>query len=240
MTHCQPSVYSVGVASASRVLRRVRARRLLAFAAAAAIPLTLAGCIFSPFLRSSELKGSHDVEAKYTGLTGKSFAVIVNADRITQADFPQLVGQVATTVAQHLKDECDVSGWIPPEDVLAYQYKNPRWSVMRLDELSKELGVERLIFVEITEFRLTEPGNQYLWRAAAAAKVGVVESDGVVNDNFAFQEAVRVEFPLEERAIGPAQLPAQAVQVKIAKKLVDRIEWLFYDHEEKNYESDAD
>ena len=90
------------------------------------------------------------------------------------------------------------------------------------------------------EFRLHEPGNQYLWRGAATAKVGVIESDGPVNDNFIFQEQVRTIFPIDERALGPAQLSEQTVQVKLSKKLIDRVSWLFYDHEEKNYEKDSD
>lgn len=215
--------------------RRVRRAMLSALLAASLLP---AGCIFAPMLRSNELHGSHDVKAKYTGLTGKTFAVVVSADRITQADFPQLVGQLTTTIAQRLADNADASGWVPPQDVLAFQYQNPRWSLMRLDDLAKQLGVERLIFVEVMEYRLHEPGNQYLWRGAAAAKVGIIESDGPVTDNFIFQEQVRTQFPLTERAQGPEQLPASTVQVKLAKKLVNRVAWLFYDHEEKNVETD--
>lgn len=206
-------------------------------AAACLIP---SGCVIAPLLRSAELNGSKDVKAKYAGLAGKSFAVVVSADRMIQADFPQLMGQLTATIGQRLADECDASGWIPPQDVLAYQYKNPRWSVMRLDDLAKELKVDRLIIVEVMEFRLHEPGNQYLWRGAATAKVGVIEADGPVNDNFIFQEQVRTIFPIDERALGPAQLSEQTVQVKLSKKLIDRVSWLFYDHEEKNYEKDSD
>jgi hypothetical protein len=206
----------------------------------AALFLVQPGCVIAPLLRSSELQGSHDVKAKYTGLAGKSFAVVVSADRMIQADFPQLVGQVTATVGQRLADNGDASGWVEPKDVLAFQAKNPRWSVMRLDDLAKELGVERLVMVEIMEYRLHEPGNQYLWRGAATAKIGVIETDGIVNDNFVFQEQVRTEFPLTERALGPAQLSEQTVQVALTKKLISKVSWLFYDHEEKNVERDSD
>ncbi len=217
-----------------------RAGRLsLAAGVLAALVCIPSGCILSPMLRASELKGSHDVKAKYSGLTGKTFAVVVSADRMIQGEYPQLVGQVTTTVATYLSEQCDASGWVTPQDVLAFQYKNPRWSVMRLDDLAKELGVERLVVVEIMEFRLHEPGNQYLWRAAATAKVGVIESDGPVTDNFIFQEQIRTIFPLAEKALGPAQISGEVVQVQLAKKLVNRVAWLFFDHEETNVETDA-
>lgn len=224
----------------SRCRSTRRAGRCLALGLTLGLCGAMSGCIFAPMLRSAELKGSHPVEAKYSGLTGKSFAVIVSADRLTQADFPELVGQLTTTISQRLAQFCDASGWVPPETVLAMQSRNPRWSVMRLDELCKELQVERLVFVDITEFRLVEPGNSYLWKAVAAGKVGVVEADGSNPDNFAFQEQIRTTFPLTERAIGPAQISAAVVQVKLAKKFVDRAAWVFYPHEEKNVETDAD
>ncbi|MGE4197545.1 MAG: hypothetical protein AB7G11_10540 [Phycisphaerales bacterium] len=222
------------------VAGRWRWRGMVAAGMVAGVSLALSGCIFAPMLRASELKGSHDVKAKYTGLAGKSFAVVVSADRMIQADYPMLVGQITSTVGQYLADNCDASGWIEPQDVMAFQYKNPRWSVMRLDDLAKELGVERLVMVEIMEFRLHEPGNQYLWRGSATAKVGVIESDGIVNDNFVFQEQVSSQFPLNERALGPAQMSGDVVQVQLAKKLVNRISWLFYDHTEKNVESELE
>ncbi|MBC7772392.1 MAG: hypothetical protein H7210_07855 [Pyrinomonadaceae bacterium] len=213
---------------------------LLAFGLALGVCGALGGCVLAPLLRSSELEGSHQVEAKYSGLTGKSFAVIVSVDRMTQADFPELVAQLTTTISERLAKNCDASGWVPPETVLSMQAGNPRWSVMRLDELCKELQVQRLVFVDVTEFRLVEPGNSYLWKAVAAGKVGVVEADGAITDNFTFQEQVRAIFPLDERALGPAQLPANIVQLKLAKKFIDRAAWLFYTHEEKNVETDSD
>lgn len=233
-------ICGAGVPPAFRQLNTRLAGRCLAWGVALGACGVLGGCIFSPMLRSAELKGSHDVDVKYKGLTGKSFAVIVSADRMTQADFPELVGQLTTTIAQRLAQNCDASGWVLPETVLSMQAKNPRWSVMRLDELCKELQVDRLVFVDITEFRLVEPGNSYLWKAVAAGKIGVVEADGSIADNFAFQEQIRTTFPLTERAMGPAQLPAEVVQVKLAKKFIDRAAWLFYTHEEKNVETDAD
>src|SRR5262245_25348612 len=91
---------------------------------------TAGGCVLSPFLRSSELKGSKTVEAKYHGLGGKSFAVVVAADRMIQADFPDLVGQLTTTISERLRQHADPSGWVPPESVLNFQYQNPRWVAM--------------------------------------------------------------------------------------------------------------
>lgn len=195
------------------------------------------GCILAPLIASNERKGSHVVAPKYTGLTGKSFAVVVAADRSIQASYPMLVGQITQTVSKHLKEQQDqigASGWVPPEDVLGFQYQHPQWNTWTLQKLAEEIGVERLIFVDIQEFRLNEPGNQYLWKGAAGALVGVVEADADTSESFAFSEAISVQYPTKETALSPAQASGDQIEVMLAKRLVDRTAWLFFEHEEAN------
>lgn len=215
--------------------RRFHARGMLALAIAAGVLAGASGCVLSPFLRSSELHGSKTVPPKYTGLAGKTFAVVVAADRTIQATYPMLVGQVTNTVSERLKDNVGASGWVPPGDVLGFQYQHPEWSTWTLHKLCEELGVERLVFIDIQEFRLNEPGNQYLWKGAASAIVGVVEADAAdASESFAFTDTIGVTFPTKETALSPAQASWDQVQIALAKRLVDRAAWIFYEHEEKN------
>lgn len=216
---------------ASRPLGVVRT--VVLAAAILAVP-ALAGCAIAPFLRSSELHGSKDIAAKYTDLAGKSFAVVVAADRNIQATFPMLVPQVTTTVSDRLKEQVGASGWVPPSDVLGFQYQHPQWNTWTLHRLADELGVDRLIFIDIQEFRLHEPGNEYLWNGAATALVGVVEGDSDVTESFTFSEPINVRYPTKETGLSPAQTSWTDMQVILAKRLVDRASWLFYEHEEKN------
>jgi hypothetical protein len=195
------------------------------------------GCILAPLIAANERKGSHMVAPKYTGLTGKSFAVVVAADRSIQASYPVLVGQVTKTVSEHLTAQQDLigaSGLVPPETVLGFQYQHPQWNTWTLQKLAQELGVERLIFIDIQEFRLNEPGNQYLWKGAAGALVGVVEADSDTSESFAFSEPISVQYPTKETALSPAQASGDQIEVMLAKRLVDRTAWLFFEHEEAN------
>ncbi len=218
----------------ARTTKPTRAARTLCLAGVLLAGAALPGCFLSPLLRASELKGDHTVEPKYTDLQGKSFAVIVAVDRSIQADYTQLVGQITTTVSMRLKDKVGASGWIPPESVLGFQYQHPDWNIWTLDRLVKELKVDRLIFVDVQEFRLNESGNQYLWRGAASGLVGVVEADGPFSDNFAFQEHIDVHFPTKETALGPNDASAGSIQIELAKRFVDRVSWMFYQHTEAN------
>ncbi len=57
--------------------------------------------------------------------------------------------------------------------------------------------------VELQEFRLHDPGNQYLWNAAIGT-VGVIESDGLVPENYVFEKIVSVKFP-DKQGTGPLE-----------------------------------
>ncbi len=219
-------------------------RRLLAAGAALAALAAAAvqsGCVLGQLVggmaASAQRTGTTTVTARYAGLRGKSFAVVVYADRIIQADFPEVVGDLTVTIARRLaaQDEAvGASGFVPGERILEYQYSNPRWVVMPWRELGEQLGVDRLIVVELQEFRLHDPGNQYTWAGVASGAVRVVELDGPAPDSPIFQETVTVRFP-DQDGYGPMQMPGSTIQLALSKRFVDRASWLFYDHEEPNY-----
>lgn len=221
--------------------RRRRAALAGATAAVVLVP-SVGGCsaiggIFGGGAESYLRQSTREVPARYEGLRGKSFAVIVAADRITQADYPTVVGDLTLTISRRLADPANgvgASGYVPGERVLEYLYNNPRWVAMTPEELGREMGVERVVFIDLQEFRLTDPGNQYLWAGVAAGTVRVVEVDSKTPGVYALQEPVRVTFP-DEDGYGPAQIPARNVQLALSKRFVDRAAWLFYKHEEPYY-----
>ncbi|MBX3357666.1 MAG: hypothetical protein KF745_04480 [Phycisphaeraceae bacterium] len=215
-------------------------RSLFPIAALICAPLLLQGCnIIAPFgglARNFEKTAVKEIDAKYSGLQDKTFAVVVSADRMIQADFPSIVGDITLTVSRRLADpENDVgaSGYVPGVRVLEFQYNNPRWVAMTMPKLAEELGVERLVFIDLSEFRLNDPGNQYLWAALAAGSVHVYEVDGPTPSIAAFSERISVKYP-DKEGLGPAQIPGSQIEMALAKRFVDRIGWLFYKHEERN------
>ncbi len=190
----------------------------------------LAGGMVESYKRSS----THTIEAKHRGLEGKSFAVLVTADRVIQADYPEVVAKMTLELSERLAREANASGYVPGQLVLDFQFNHPRWVTMPMGQIAKELGVERIVYVDLLEYRLNDPGNQYIWQGVAAALVGVVHADSGLPDEFAFQEQVRVKFP-DKDGLGPTDLPRAAVNTALANRIVDRSAWLMYDHEEPYY-----
>lgn len=228
-------MFSTGDGSmTSKTLKMCSAVLLSAGLAAAMLPTggCAAGLLIGGMADSYQRQATHNVKAKYTGLRGESIAVVVSADQSVQADHPGMIQVLSLNIARRLKDNAGPSAWALPEDVLRYQATNPAWTARTMGQLADDIGVDRIVFIELTEFRLHEPGNPYIWDGYASGRVAVIEADGPYPDDFVFEEFVSVAFP-DQKNLGPMQVPEDTVLIALAQRFVDRSSWLFYDHEEK-------
>jgi hypothetical protein len=183
--------------------------------------------------KAIEDAGTRTVEAEYTGLTGKSFAVVVAADRIIQTDYPGAADYIAIEVSRMLHDNAGASAFIPPGDVLTYLARNPGWQGKPLEELGADLGVQRLVYIDLYEYRLHEPGNAYEWDGVAAGRIAVVEIDSPAAGAYAFDRVVQVRFP-GRLGVDRDTMSRQMVNTGLAQRFVNRSAWLLFTHEEPN------
>ncbi|TVQ64308.1 MAG: hypothetical protein EA379_01905 [Phycisphaerales bacterium] len=230
----------MSVVIAHRNTSRALARRTLASLGLACALCVGAGCeiagLASVMVESYKRSSTRLVPAEYRGLEGKNFAVIVSADRVIQSDNPNLVSRMQVAISERLREHAGGAGYVPPDIMLAYLGANPRWAAKPFGDIAEELGVERLIIVELLDFRLHEPGNPHIWNGAAAATVGVIEADGPLPDEFLFRSQQRVMFP-DGDGYGPLDFSASFVSMRLQTRLLDRVTWLFYDHQEPYYPS---
>lgn len=207
----------------------------LAAAATAMSALALTtGCqIVGAMAASHHRQSSHEVKAKYRGLADKTFAVVVSADRSIQADHPDIVVTLTRGIARRLAEETGASGYVPANEVLAFQYQRPNWVAMTPLQLAEEFGVQRLVFVDLAEYRLTDPGNPYVWKGVAIGTVSVTEADGSMPSIFTFRESIRVGYP-DLEGVSPLEQPRDTVKIALTNRFEQRAAWLFFDHMEKN------
>ncbi len=212
------------------------ARWLLVSVCVGASALAIPGCQIVGFVAAGVQEAKENrlrkIEPQYKGLEGKSFAVVVAADRLVKAENPGVVEELTARITQRLEEHSGASGRVPANKLLAYLYANPHWVAMPRGELARELGVDRLVFIDVAEFRLNESGNQYLWDGVASATIGVIETGSALPDEYVFERTVRVQYP-DKPGYGQADMPAEAVSAVLIKRFVDRASWLFYTHEEK-------
>lgn len=196
----------------------------------------LAGCqLAAVAVDNYQRDAAKTVEPQSLLLADKSFAVLVTADRSIQGDHPQLVEYLTAKITERLADPANTpraGGFVPAADVLRYVYDNPGWAYQTREDLGRALGgVQRLVVVEVIDYQLHEPGNQYVWEGRAAGTVTVFDLESSTPELAALEKSVSVPFP-DQRGQGPEQLPRNMVNSALALRFVDRATWLFYSHKE--------
>lgn len=207
----------------------------------------LAGCqafgVFAVMADAYERTGSSTIPAQYDGLRGKRVAVVVYTDMATAMDDPELITRVGANVSAVLAGTPEAGiggefggGVINPMAVRNFQVSNPSWPAWSFGDIAKALGAERLVWVEIHTHRLHEPGNDYTFAGTMAGRVAVVESGEFVDeyvDDFAFESEVAVRFP-DGEGYTKGDLTSGQVRSVLEKRFIDRVTWLFFEHEEAN------
>lgn len=171
------------------------------------------------------------VAAQYHGLAHQRVAVFVLADGPTRQRFPSAVRNLKATVSRAIAENVEGVTVTPTQDALDYQRRNPVWSVMPASRVLRALDVDRLVTIDIAEYRTQEPGNQHLWRGVIDAEVAVYEADAWDADHKAFAQNVRAEFP-EGTTVGLVGADHQSMQAAAIKTFTRRASGLFFDYEE--------
>lgn len=199
------------------------------------LALTLGGCNFIAWTAAAT-RGEDkpvDVPAEYLDLIDKRVAVMVSADEYTLFRFPRATDNVGQAVGSEIQANVDQAVVSIPRDIAAYQRKNPYWITSRPSRLLTDLGVDRLVVIDLAEYRTHEEGNASVWRGVIDGTVSVYEADGEDPDNRTFEKQVRAEFP-EGGTFGliDAEASQSTIEAATLQKFALRAGGLFFDYQE--------
>jgi len=210
---------------------------LLSLSAAAVSTLSLSGCIIGTAVggmaESYRRTGSTTYPAEYARIEGKSFAVVCSASRVIEAEHPGITARINQRVNDRLIQNAAPSYAIPSGDLLTVLYNTPQWPAMTREDVANLLGVERLIVIEIVDYRLNEPGNQYVWNGAIAGIISVYESDSALPNDPIYEKSLSIRFP-DSTGFMKSDIPEAAVTAELSNRFINRAAWLFYEHDEPN------
>lgn len=173
------------------------------------------------------------VQPKYD-LSGSRVAVLVDADYMVLYEHPNLVPNIAGGVSVRLARDVPEIQVVNPNDVVAWQWRTAQWNAMSYGQMAESLGVDRIVFVDIYEYRLNEPGNRFLWDGACAANVGVVEADGFDPDMFVDTFTIVASYP-KIQGVDRTQATAQQIETGVLAEFIKQTAWLFHEHLEPKY-----
>ncbi len=213
-------------------------RRFLCLGVLCMLPLGLSGCFFFGLAgalgQNFEYQKLIEVPAKYDGLRNMRVAVLVGADLSLLYEHPLLIQTVATNISQAIAQHVEGAVVISPTAIQGWQYRTPQWSALPYGEIAKALNVDRLVFIDIYEYRLNPPGNSYLWDGAAAADIGITEADSFDPDAYVETFQIAASFP-DIRALGRESASATQIETGLLTRFMRQIAYLFYLHEEPKY-----
>ena len=211
----------------------IRVPAVILFVLALAV---MAGCNIFGFLGVIEQErrrtGTMLVEAAYRGLEGQSVAIIVDASREIEMVSPNVVGAVLVELTARLQEHGGVERIVPPAEVQRVLYDEPSLLDRTYDEVAARFGVTRLVVVQLDEFQLAEPGNQYVWSGYAAGNLLVIEADSFIEDDVRFERYVNVKYP-DQPNTTVDDIAAEQVALELLRRFANRTAWFFYDHRER-------
>jgi len=198
--------------------------------------MVMSGCeLAGGMMESYERTKIVDVNAEYLGLDNHKTAVLIDAPMDIQYEHSRAVPALTEYITLRLASHCPGSQFLPTRAILAYQNQNVYWPTMDYHDLAKALGVERIVFIDLSEYRLFSPGNSYYWDGQAVADVNVFEAESPDSTTFAFTKHVVSKFPPVE-AVSRSAATEEQIDNGLKLDFTQRTAWLFYNHQRKNSE----
>ncbi|MCH2136905.1 MAG: hypothetical protein MK101_10040 [Phycisphaerales bacterium] len=206
---------------------------LLALAAA-----SLSGCAVlyaaSGMAQNFEYQKEIVVHAQYEGLDHHTVAVLVDSDLALRYERPRLVPELAVNISRALAKHVTGIKILPPQAVIQWQYNTPEWNLLPRGEVCEQLGVERVLWVDLQTFRLHPQGNTWIWEGVVEAEVGVVEEGGLDPDAFVDAWRISAAFP-DINSLDRDSASEESIRLGLEANFVKRTAWLFYSHVEPKY-----
>ncbi len=127
---------------------------------------------------------------------------------------------------------------VPYSRVQAFVEANPYWMLKPPSSIQKTLGVQRLVWVDVKDFRLHEQGaGTDLLQGLASGQIRVLEAESTQSNNFTFfQDATSHYPPLRRSSVGMPEGHGDLTEAKVRFNLIQLFSrdtaGAFYDHEE--------
>lgn len=116
------------------------------------------------------------VPAEYTGLAGKTVAVVIYADQQVQYEYPYsrlgLTSMLNAELKKHVKD----AKVVDPRRIIKHQDENAHWDAGDKAALGKAFGADAVLYVIIDHYAMREPGSVGLFRGQISGQARVYDA----------------------------------------------------------------
>lgn len=200
--------------------------------------IVLPGCqlgqLVGGMAQQEEYQKLLDTPARYNGLENKTVAVVVQADMATLYENPELAANIAGGVSHRIARDVPGAQVLPAENIIRWQYRTPQWNLLPYGEIAEQLNVDRVVFIDLLEYRLNPPGNRYLWDGVCTGRVGIIERKSFDPDSFIESFDVVANYP-NMTGVSRENARQEVIQFGLLQDFITRTTWLFHQHLEPKY-----
>jgi len=236
----RPGLAGLGMESALAhwsLLMRMITRMLLCLMAAMSV-VAAGGCAIgflgAGLAQNFEYQKLIEVLPRYEGLEHRTVAVIVDADLATLYEYPTLCDTVAAGVTKKLGDKISGIRLLSQRYIRNWQFATPQWNALPYGDIARQLNVDRVVLIDIQEFRLHPRGNRWMWDGECVAMVGIIERDNIEPDELAENFQVTARFP-KLKELDRQGASEEAIKTGLYVEFIKRVAWLFYPHLQPKY-----
>lgn len=219
-------------------------RRMSRLKSLAVMSLAMGGCVIASIglggcdaaavmMDTYERTKIVEVPAEYRGLENHTTAVLLDAPMDIQYEYSGAVPVMTELVSLGISRHVPNARVLATRDVLRFQNANVYWPMMDYSEVANALNADRLVIIDLIEYRLFEQGNSYYWDGRAIADVHVYEAEKPDVTHMPFSKRIVSRFPYES-AVGRDQARQADVQLGLQADFCQRIVWLFHNYERRN------
>ena len=159
-------------------------------------------------------------------------AVVVSTYDHTQFNHPEARGLITNEIVRRIVANVPGARVSDPKEVLAWQEQNAYWAARPPSMLVRQLDVDRLVLVEIGEYRTHEPGDRHVLRGVISATVNIASADAADADNFDASFTKNVMYPTErESKVGRVGEGEQLIEQRTQLRFSEEVAGLFFDRQ---------
>jgi hypothetical protein len=168
-------------------------------------------------------------------LKGKTIAIVIDTDLSVHYEHPGISNLIAEAIAGRIAKFGEGVKVVHPGAVAQWQFETPQWSAMPTTEITKSLNVDCVIYIDLQEYRLTPPGNQWLWEGECSATIGIIEANSYEQDGYEETFTVTVNFPSRPSVLSHEEAKESDIERGLLSEFIKQTSWLFYRHVEPKH-----
>ncbi len=132
-------------------------------------------------------------------------------------------------IAEHLRGR--VSGVVSPVQVIRYQQTDLDWENRSVQEIGRQFGADKVLYIEIRRLTLLEERSANLYRGRVKAHLQVIDVGAGLTDAELYEGDVSVIFP-QDNPLATSQISRAAMQQQVLHRFAVETVWKFHDHKE--------